>query len=72
MITGVLPSKEFGIREAIVRIAKTNTILKRPVNKLFPTENIKTLTKARQQKLRRETAVLGELKINYECQLREY
>ena len=35
----VLPSRDSEIRGAIVRITKTNTILKRPVNKLFPVEN---------------------------------
>ena len=38
-LTGVLPSRDSEIRGAIVRIAKTNTILKRPVNKLFAVEN---------------------------------
>ena len=35
----VLPSTDSEIREALMRIAKTNTILKRPVNKLFGVEN---------------------------------
>ena len=35
IVTRVLPSRDSEIRGAIVRIAKTNTILKRPVNKLF-------------------------------------
>ena len=34
----VLPSKDSEIRGEIVRITKTNTILKRPVNKLLPVE----------------------------------
>ena len=38
IVTGVLPRRDPQIRGAIVRIAKTNTILKRPVNKLFPIE----------------------------------
>ena len=38
-VTRVLPSRDSGIRGAIVRIAKTNTILKRPLNKLFAVEN---------------------------------
>ena len=46
IVTGVLPSRDSEIRGAIVRIAKTNTILKRPVNKLFTVENTyMTLTK---------------------------
>ena len=39
IVTPVLPSRDSEIRGAIVRIAKTNTILKRPVNKLFTVEN---------------------------------
>ena len=42
------PSRDHEIRGAILRIVKTNAILRRPVNKLFPTErkvHIKTLTK---------------------------
>ena len=35
-VTGVLTSRHFEIRGAIVRIAKINTILKCAVNKLFP------------------------------------
>ena len=34
-LTWLLPSRDSEIRGAIVRIAKTNTILKRPVNKPF-------------------------------------
>ena len=39
IVTQVLPSRDSGIRAEIVRIVKTNTILKRPVNKLFAVEN---------------------------------
>ena len=39
IVTGVLPSRDSEIKGAIVRIAKTNTILKRLINKLFPVEN---------------------------------
>ena len=56
IVTRVLPSRDSEIREAIVRIAKTNTILKRPVNKLFAVENTYHDTnqtdKAREQKFR--------------------
>ena len=46
IVTRVLPSRDSEIRGAIVRIVKTNTILKRPVNKLFTVENTyMTLTK---------------------------
>ena len=40
VLTGVLPSKDSEIRGAIVRMANTNAIHKRLVNKLFPIENI--------------------------------
>ena len=39
IVTRVLPSRDSEIRGAIVRIAKINTILKRPANKLFAVEN---------------------------------
>ena len=39
IVTGVLPSGNFEVRGAIARIAKTSTILKRPVNKIFPVDN---------------------------------
>ena len=39
IITRVLPSRDSEIRGAIARIARTNTILKCPVNKLFSVEN---------------------------------
>ena len=38
-LTGVLPSRDSEVRGAIVRMAKTNAILKCPVNKFFPIEN---------------------------------
>ena len=71
IVTGVLPSRHSEIRGAIVRMAKTNTILKLPVNKLFTVKNTYHDTnqtdKAREQNLRREEAVIGELKMKYEC-----
>ena len=70
IVTGVLTRRDSEIRGAIVRMAKTNTILKRPVNKLFTVKNIYHDTnqtdKAREQKLRREAFVTGELKRKYE------
>ena len=55
-VTRVLPSRDSEKREAIVRIANTNTILKRPVNKFFAVENtyhdINQTDKAREQKFR--------------------
>ena len=54
-----------------MRIKKTNAILKRPVNKLFPTEYIyhdnNQTDEVRKQKLRREAAVTGELNRKYDC-----
>ena len=38
-LTGVLPSRDSEIRMAIVRVEKTNAVLKRSVNKLFPFKN---------------------------------
>ena len=71
IVTGALPSRDSEIKGAIVRIKKTNAILKRPVNKLFPTEytyhDTNQTDKAREQKLRREAAVIGELKRKYDC-----
>ena len=40
IVTRLLPNRDSEIRGAIVRIAKSNTILKRPVNSLFGVENI--------------------------------
>ena len=39
LVKRVLPSRDSEIRGVVVRIEKTNTILKRPVNKLFAVEN---------------------------------
>ena len=50
--------------------AKANTILKRPINKLFTVENTydtNKIDKAREQNLRREATVIGELTGEYEC-----
>ena len=67
IVTGVLPSRDSEIRGAIVRIAKTNAILKRPVKKLFTVENTYHDTnqtdKAREQKLKREAASLVNINI---------
>ena len=55
IVTRVLPSRDSEIRGATVRIAKTNKILKRPLNKLFAFENTYHDTnqadKAREQNL---------------------
>ena len=49
-----------------MRTKKANAILKRPVNKLFPTEYIyhynNQIDKPRERKLRQEAVVIGELK----------
>ena len=56
---------------AIVRIKKTNAILKRPVNELFPIEytfhDTNQTDKASEQKLRWEAAIIGEIKRKYGC-----
>ena len=56
IVTRVLPSRDSEIKGAIVIIAKTNTILKRPVKKLFAVENTYHDTnqadEAREQKFR--------------------
>ena len=39
IVTRALPSRDSEIRGVIVRIAKTNTIFKRPFSKLFAVEN---------------------------------
>ena len=44
-VTGVLPSRDSEKKGAIVRIKKTNPILKRPVIKLFQLNIHMTLTK---------------------------
>ena len=50
------PSRDSEIRRAIVKIAKTNTILKRPVNKLFTVENIYHDTNQRDKASHRKIA----------------
>ena len=71
IVTGELSSRDSETKGAIVRIKKTNAILKRPVNKLFPIEytyhDTNQTDKAREQKSRSEAAVIGELKRKYEC-----
>ena len=61
IVTGVLPSRDSEIRGAIVRMTKTNTIIRRLINKLFTVKNTYHDTnqtdKAREQKLKREAAV---------------
>ena len=56
IVKGVLPSRDSKIKGAIVRIKQNNKILKRPANKLFPTEytyhDTNQTDKAREQKLR--------------------
>ena len=53
-----------------MRIRKSNAILKRPVNKLFPTEytyhSTNQTDKPREQKLRWEADVIDELKRKYD------
>ena len=54
-----------------MRIKKAYAILKRLVNKLFPTEytynDTNQTDKAREQKLRQKAAIIVELKRKYDC-----
>ena len=54
-----------------MRIKNANTVLKHPLNKLFPTgytyHDANQTDKTREQKLRLEAAVIDELKRKYEC-----
>ena len=67
----VLPSRDSEKKGTILRIKKANVILKRLVNKLFPNEytyhDTNQTDKAREQKLRQEAAVIGELKRKRDC-----
>ena len=71
IVTEVLPSRVLKQKGVIVRIKKANTVFKSPVNKLFPTEytyhDTNQTDKAREQKLRRAAAVIGEMKRKYDC-----
>ena len=69
IVTGVLSRRDSEIRGATVRMVKANTILKRLVNKLFTVKNPyhdnNQTDQTREQKLRPEAAVIGELKMKY-------
>ena len=71
IVRGILPNRDSEIRGAIVRIAKSNAFLKHPVDKLFTAEttyhDTDETSKTKEQKLRREAAVIGDLKRKYEC-----
>ena len=71
IVTGLLPSKDSEIKGTIVRVTKTDAILKCPVNKIFPIEytyhDTNQTDETKEQKLRWEAAVIGELKGKYEC-----
>ena len=56
IITQVLPSRDSEIKGAIVRIAKTNTSLKRLVSKLFAVENTYHVTNQTDKASHREIA----------------
>ena len=66
VVTEILPSGDFEIRARIVKIANNNTVLKRPLNKLFTVEKTyhysNQTDKGRKQKLWLEETVTGELK----------
>ena len=61
IVTGVLPSRDSDIKGAIMRIKKTNAVLKRPLNKLFPIEYTYHETNQTDK-----AAVIDELKRKYE------
>ena len=66
IVTGVLPSKNSEKKGAMVRIKKTNSIHKRPVNKLFLIEctyQDTIQTDSREQKLRLEATLIDELNL---------
>ena len=71
IVIWVLPSRDSKIKGAIVRIVKTNAILKGPVNKICTVENTCHDTsgtdETREQKLGREAAVIDEVKRKCEC-----
>ena len=71
IVTGYYQIQILKQKGAIVRIKKANAILKRSVNKLFPTEytyhDTNQTDKEREQNLRREAAVTGALKLKYDC-----
>ena len=71
IVTGVLSSKDSETKRSDSRIEKANATLKHRVNKFFPTEytihDSKQTEKAREQKLRQEAAITGELKRKYDC-----
>ena len=73
IVTGLLPGWDSETKGAILRIARTNATLKRPVNKLFPLEytyhDTNQTDKAREQRLRCEAAIIGEVKRKSECWL---
>ena len=70
IVTGVLPSRDSEVRRVIIRIVKANKILKRPRNKLFLIDNTYQDTNqadnAREQKLKQDATITGELKRKYE------
>ena len=71
VVTGILPSRDSETKRSDSRIEKTSATLKSLINKPFPTEytylDTKQKDKAREQKLRREVAVIGELRGKYDC-----
>ena len=58
IVTRLSPSRDSEVRAAIVRIAKTNAILKCPVNNLFAVENIYHETSQTDKASHREIASL--------------
>ena len=70
IIEDVIKGSDGHIRGAAVRIPKPNSLIKRPVNLLFPTEYKESMNveqevfneQCNQRPARREAAIIGELK----------
>ena len=74
IVTGVLPSRDSEIREALMRIEKDqyNSQTSRKLTFHSTYHDTNQTDKAREQKLRQEAAAIGELERIYECYLREH
>ena len=70
IVTELETGRDNHIRGALVRIPKTNSVLKRPVSKLYPIECCSQKDENNREEIertrpRREAAVFGELKRQY-------
>ena len=70
IIEDVIKGSDRHTRGAVVRISKSNSLIKRPVNLLYPIEDKETLNveqevfneECNQRPARRQAAIIGELK----------